>query len=65
MKTIRRYRVFNSKTSSVPAFSTNWRFLAKFYASYRCKNYARIEIFVGDRYQTVLESDYAIRVANN
>jgi hypothetical protein len=49
----------------VPVFSTNWRFLAKCYVSYCCNNYARIEKFVGDRYQTVLESDYAIVAANN
>jgi hypothetical protein len=60
-----RYRVFKSKTSSVPVFSTNWKFLAQCYVSYFCKNYARIEKFVGDKYQTVLEIAYAIVVTNN
>ena len=64
MKKAPRYRVFKTKTS-VPAFSTNWRFLAKCYASYCCKNYARIEKCFGERYQTVLESDYAIVAINN
>jgi len=64
MKTA-RYRVFKSKSSSVPVFSTNWKFLAQCYVSYFCKNYARIEKFVGDKYQTVLEIAYAIVVTNN
>ena len=60
-----RYRVFKNRTSSVPVFSTNWKFLAQCYVSYFCKNYARIEKFVGDKYQTVLEIAYAIVVTNN
>jgi hypothetical protein len=64
MKTA-RYRVFKSKSSSVPVFSTNWKFLAQCYVSYFCKNYARIEKYVGDKYQTVLEIAYAIVVINN
>ena len=54
-----RYRVFKSRTSSVPVFSTNWKLLAKSYVSYFCKNNARIEKFVGDKYQTLLEIAYA------
>jgi hypothetical protein len=60
-----RYRVFKSKTSPVPAFSTNWKFLAQCYVSYFCKNYVRIEKFVGGKYQIVLEIAYAIVVTNN
>jgi hypothetical protein len=57
-----RYRVFKSQTSSVPAFSTDWKFLAQCYASYVCTDYARIEKFVRDKYQPILESAYAIVV---
>ena len=60
-----RYRVFKSRTSSVPVFSTNWKFLAKYYVSYFCKNNARIEKFVGDKYQTILEIAYASVITNN
>ena len=60
-----RYRVFKSRTSSVPVFSTNWKFLAKSYVSYFCKNYVRIEKFVGDKYQTILEIAYASVITNN
>jgi len=48
----------------VPVFSTNWKFLAKSYVSYFCKN-ARIEKFVGDKYQTILEIAYASVITNN
>jgi hypothetical protein len=58
-----RCRVFKSKTSSVPVFSTNWKFLAQCYVSYFCKNYARK--FVGDKYRTVLEIAYAIVVVDS
>jgi hypothetical protein len=60
-----RYRVFKSRTSLVPVFSTNWEFLAKSYVSYFCKNYARIEKSVGDKYQTILETAYASVISNN
>ena len=49
----------------VPVFSTNWEFLAKSYVSYFCKNYARIEKFVGDKYQPILEIAYASVITNN
>ena len=60
-----RYRVFKSRTSSVLVFSTDWKFLAKSYVSYFCKNNARIEKFVGDKYQTILEIAYASVITNN
>ena len=49
----------------MPVFSTNWKLLAKSYVSYFCKNYARIEKFVGDKYQTILEIAYASVITNN
>jgi hypothetical protein len=51
-----RYRVYKSKTSSVPVFSTNWKFLAQFYVSYFCKNYARIEKLVDGKYKLFRKS---------
>jgi len=60
-----RYRVFKSKTSSVPVFSTDWKFLAKSYVSYFCENNARIEKFVGGKYQIILEIAYASVIINN
>lgn len=60
-----RYRVFKNKISSVPVFSANWKFLAKSYVSYFCKNNARIEKFVGGKYQTILEIAYASVITNN
>ena len=60
-----RYRVFKSRTSLLPVFSTNWKFLAQSYASYLCKNYVRIEKFVGDKYQAILEIAYASVITNN
>jgi hypothetical protein len=61
-----RYRVFKNRTSSVPVFSTtNWKLLAKSYVSYFCKNNARIEKFVGGKYQTILEIAYASVITNN
>jgi hypothetical protein len=61
-----RYRVFKNRTSSVPVFSTtNWKFLSKSYVSYFCKNNARIEKFVGYKYQTILEIAYASVITNN
>ena len=49
----------------LPVFSTNWKFLAQSYASYLCKNYVRIEKFVGDKYQAILEIAYASVITNN
>jgi hypothetical protein len=60
-----KYRVFKAKGSQTPALSTNWKFLAQCYASYACKNYARIEKFVAGKYETVSEMAYAIRPSNN
>ena len=48
----------------MPVFSTNWKFLAKSYVSYFCKNNARIEKFVGDKYQ-ILAIAYASVITNN
>jgi hypothetical protein len=60
-----RYRVFKGKGSRIPAFSTNWKFLAEAYVRYRCRNYGRIEKLISGRYDTVLEMAYEIRPANN
>lgn len=49
----------------MPVFSTDWKFLAKSYVSYFCKNNARIEKFVGGKYQTILEIAYASVITNN
>ena len=49
----------------MPVFSTNWKFLARSYVSYFCKNNARIEKFVGDKYQTILKIAYASVITNN
>ena len=57
-----RYRVF--KSSTVPVFSTNWKFLA----NTTLVTSARImpeEKFVGDKYQAILEIDYASVITNN
>ena len=60
-----RYRVFKGKGSQRPAFSTNWKFLAKAYVRYRCQNYGCIEKLVSGQYETILEMAYGIRPANN
>jgi hypothetical protein len=60
-----KYRVFKGESSQTPAFSTNWKFLAQCYASYACKNYARIEKSVAGKYVTVSEMAYAIPDSNN
>jgi hypothetical protein len=57
--------VFKSRTLIGAVFCTNWKFLAKSYVSYFCKNYARIEKCVGDKYQTILEIAYASVITNN
>ena len=49
----------------MPVFSTNWKFLANSYVSYLCKNNARIEKFVGYKYQTILAIAYASVITNN
>jgi len=46
-----RYRVFKGKGSRTPAFTTNWKFLADAYVSYRCPNYGRIEKLVSGQYK--------------
>jgi hypothetical protein len=57
--------VFKSRTLIGAVFCTNWKFLAKSYVSYFCKNNARIEKCVGDKYQTILEIAYASVITNN
>ena len=49
----------------MPVSSTNWKFLAKLYVSYFCKNYVRLEKFVGEKYHTILEIAYASVITNN
>jgi hypothetical protein len=60
-----QYRVFKSKGSQTPAFSTNWKLLAEAYARYRCQNYGRIEKLVSGQYTTILEWGYAVRPSYN
>jgi hypothetical protein len=59
-----RYRVFKSETTYT-RFSINWKFLVNSYVSYLCKNNARIEKFLGYKYQTILAITHASVISNN